>query len=74
MIHHSAVDLHRAFHREDKEGYATPFAGKLVICSGDFRQTLPIIKHGDRTSVVENVISRSNLWHHFRQFQTQMNA
>ena len=69
-IHHSTLDLHRAFHRKETD---VPFAGKLIICSGDFRQTLPIIKHGDRTTIVENIISRSKLWPHFRQFHLTTN-
>jgi PIF1-like helicase len=42
-----------------------PFGGLNVILSGDFRQVLPIIRHGDRATVVDACISRSQLWKNF---------
>lgn len=39
-----------------------PFGGKLLIMGGDFRQILPVIKHGYRNSIVEETIKFSILW------------
>jgi hypothetical protein len=30
------------------------FGDKIIILSGDFRQTLPVILHGNRTQIIEN--------------------
>ena len=35
--------------------------GKLILVSGDFRQTLPIVKPGNRTQVVENCVKNRKL-------------
>ena len=48
-----------------------PFGGKVIVFDGDFRQTLPIVKHGSRTQVVNACLKRSRIWdgnieiHHF---------
>ena len=56
-IHNTLVDLYKAFNPQHPPTYDTPFAGKVFIFSGDFRQVLPIIKFGGRTSIVEKVIN-----------------
>ena len=33
-----------------------PFGGKLIILGGDFRQILPVVKHGFRNTIVEETI------------------
>jgi hypothetical protein len=43
-----------------------PFGGKIVVVSGDFRQTLPIVKCGNRTQIIENCVKKSYLWRHFQ--------
>ena len=44
------------------------FGGKLILVSSDFRQTLPIVKRGNRTKIVENCVKNSNLWYNFQNF------
>jgi ATP-dependent DNA helicase PIF1 len=39
-----------------------PFAGKVVILGGDFRQVLPVVKHGSRPQTVAASIRHSMLW------------
>ena len=39
-----------------------PFAGKVVLLGGDFRQTLPVVKRGTPAEVVESCLKRSHLW------------
>ncbi|XP_043482109.1 uncharacterized protein LOC122511114 [Leptopilina heterotoma] len=40
---------------------------------GDFRQTLPIVRHGNRTLIVNNCVKRSNLWSNFQCFTLSEN-
>ncbi|XP_043474034.1 uncharacterized protein LOC122506104 [Leptopilina heterotoma] len=42
-----------------------PFGGKVILLSGDFRQTLPIVPHGSRTHIVEVCVKNSILWNYF---------
>ena len=46
-----------------------PFGGKLIILGGDFRQILPVMKHGFRSAIIENTIKYSELWHLFKIFK-----
>jgi hypothetical protein len=41
-----------------------PFGGKTIILAGDYRQTLPVIKHGSRAQIVNATLKRSRLWNH----------
>ena len=47
-------------------GEDVPFDGKIFLLGGDFRQVLPIIPHGSRTTIIENCLKRSPLWKHFK--------
>jgi hypothetical protein len=42
-----------------------PFGGKIMIIGGDFRQILPIKKHGSRNQSVNLCVKFSYLWKHF---------
>ena len=72
LLHYSCVDLFKRFNPQEI-GFDTPFAGKLIIGSGDLRQCLPVIKHGDRTAIVQNVMNRSFLWRNFQQLHLCVN-
>ena len=39
-----------------------PFGGLEVVLSGDFRQTLPIVGRGTRTSIIEDAVKGSAIW------------
>jgi hypothetical protein len=43
-----------------------PFGGKIVIISGNFRQTLPIVRYGNGVRITENCAKKSNLWNYFK--------
>lgn len=43
-----------------------PFANKLVILSGDFRQTLPVCPMQNRAGISERILKRSFLWEYFQ--------
>ena len=50
-----------------------PFAGKVIILGGDIRQTLPIVKRGKATQVVESCLKSSLLWPLFKIFHLTKN-
>ena len=39
-----------------------PFGGKVIIVSADFRQTLPIVYHGNRAQIVESFVKTCKIW------------
>ena len=38
------------------------FGGLTLLMTGDFRQILPVIRHGCRAEIVDSALSRSTLW------------
>ena len=76
LLHVACLELYnRTNHIYHQPGaLTTPYAGKLIICSGDLRQCLPVIRHGDRTAIVQNVLNRSTLlWSNFTQLRLTIN-
>src|SRR5207237_3179197 len=49
------------------------FGGKVIVIGGDFRQTLPIVKHGHRVKVVEMCVKSSAIWRSFQQIKLHEN-
>ena len=72
QLHATCIDLYRRFNPQAKN-YNAPFAGKLIIGSGDLRQCLPVLKHGDRTTIAQSVMNRSHLWPYFKQLHLTVN-
>ena len=50
-----------------------PFGGKIVVLSGDFRQTLPVIPGASSATVIDSAINRSYLWKHFNVLKLDEN-
>ena len=50
-----------------------PFGGKILILSGDFRQTLPVIPGASDAAVINSAINRSYLWKHFKVMKLEEN-
>jgi hypothetical protein len=50
-----------------------PFGGKVMVFGGDFRQTLPVVRHGNRSAVVSSCLNRSYLWKHMRIYNFTIN-
>jgi len=50
-----------------------PFGGKIMVFGGDFRQILPIVKHGNRSSIVSQCINRSFLWKYMKKYKFTIN-
>ena len=39
-----------------------PMGGKLVLLMRDFRKILPVVTHGGREVIVEDIVKISDLW------------
>ena len=50
-----------------------PFGGKILILSGDFRQTLPVIPGASTASIINSAINSSYLWKHFKVLKLEEN-
>ena len=50
-----------------------PFGCKVIVFGGDFRQILPVIKHGSRAEVVSACLNRSFLWRHVKVMKLTIN-
>jgi hypothetical protein len=44
-----------------------PFGGKVVLLSGDFRQVLPVVPHGNRAEIVRMSLKYSPVWNEIQR-------
>ncbi|XP_010497271.1 PREDICTED: ATP-dependent DNA helicase PIF4-like, partial [Camelina sativa] len=58
---------------EDCLACEKPFGGKTVLLGGDFRQILPVIRHGTRADTVLASISHSYVWNSCKVFMLETN-
>jgi ATP-dependent DNA helicase PIF1 len=49
------------------------FGGVVVVCGGDFRQILPVVKRGTAADVVDACLKKSYLWEHVTCFHLTRN-
>ena len=54
-------------------GVPRPFGSKIFLIGGDFRQILPVVKHGSRTSIVQSSIKQSKTWKVFKNLKLTKN-
>ena len=57
----------------DIMGNDVPFGGKPFLLGGDFRQTLPIVRRGNASQILEQCILSSALWSDFTVFHLSGN-
>ena len=55
-------------------GNKCPFGAKVLLLGGDFRQTLTVIKHGTRASIVETSIMFCKHWTDFKRLSLTENV
>jgi hypothetical protein len=60
--HHDVVETVDCTLRDLLNQPDRPFGGLIVVFSGDFRQTLPVILHGSREQIVPATLTHSYLW------------
>lgn len=49
------------------------FGGKVVLFSGDFRQTLPVVPKGSRSAIVSSAMNRCSFWNRVQKFKFTRN-
>ncbi|XP_019261130.1 PREDICTED: uncharacterized protein LOC109239080 [Nicotiana attenuata] len=49
------------------------FGGKVIVFSGDFRQTLPVVRGGQREDFVRESLLCSEIWHQLEKLQLSEN-
>ena len=57
----------------DITGNSKAFGGKVFLWGGDFRQVLPVVRHGHPSAIVENCIKSSTLWPCVAKYQLTTN-
>lgn len=57
----------------DVMGTQTPFGGKPILFAGDFRQILPVVRRGTRSSIVLASIKHNSLWRNTEKFELTQN-
>ena len=50
-----------------------PFGGLTVLFSGDWKQILPVVKHGGRAQIVDACLKQSHLWQHVTELTLSKN-
>jgi len=78
MVHRHAVEavdrsLRDVLGRDNPTLRQKPFGGIVTLLGGDFRQILPVVKHGGRADTVAACINRSHLWPRIRLLKLRVN-
>lgn len=50
-----------------------PFGGKVVLLGGDFRQILPVVRHGSQSDIIFSNLQHSFLWSHVHLLHLTIN-
>ena len=58
---------------KDLRNSTLPFGGMFLIMGGDFRQILPVIRHGTRGDMVSQCLKSFPLWNQFRVLSLSQN-
>jgi hypothetical protein len=69
----SVIDRLLRFLYEGQPEENFPFAGKTLLMSGDFRQTLPVVPRAGRARTVEATLKKNPLWRHVTEFSLSRN-
>ena len=59
--------------RELMEVSNKPFGGKVKLLGGDFRQCLPVVKHGHRVAIVQSPVESATTWASFHTLRLTVN-
>jgi len=64
MLHRACYEAVDTTFRDGKRNDDAPFGGIPILFSGDFRQILPVVKHGTRYDIMDASSQRPDLWQH----------
>lgn len=72
MAHKRALEaVHRTM--KDLRGDSRPFGGAMILLSGDFRQTLPVIPKSTAADELNACLKSSSLWRHVKKLKLTTN-
>src|SRR6266581_4016166 len=52
---------------------STLFGGKVILLGGDFRQCLPVVRHGTKVSIIQSSLKYFSNWKNFEQLSLVKN-
>ena len=58
---------------QDNRKHSSPFGGPTALVAGDWRQILPVVRHGSRPDIVEATLKSSYLWQTVTRLQLTRN-
>jgi hypothetical protein len=73
MTKRQAVEALDRSMRDTMDNKDLPFGGKTFVFSGDFRQTLPVVRKGSRAQIIDSSLRRSFIWDHMHHLKLTVN-
>jgi hypothetical protein len=72
MATHHALDAVDRLSKDLMDSQSS-FGGKVILLGGDFKQCLPVVKHANKTVIVESSIKFSRFWSCFKRLKLNRN-
>ena len=73
MVPYCALDTIDTLMKDIMNEPNKPFGGKIMVFGGDFMQTLPVVKHGTRATIVYQTVKNGRYWHLVKQYTLTKN-
>jgi len=58
---------------QDITGVRLPFGGNIMIMRADFRQVLPVTRHGTRAQIIDSSLRMSPIWSSIKKMRLTIN-
>ena len=59
--------------RDITQNHNFPFGSKLLVCAGDFRQVLPVVRDASPAEIIEHCVKQSPVWSDVKIFKLTQN-
>ena len=69
----ACVLINRQNNARHSKKKSSPFGGLTVLLAGDWRQILPVVRHGSRPDIVDATLESSYLWQIVTRLQLTQN-